>query len=70
MSIKKILELLILCIFLASSIGIASAAPPNLPMGLYGDVKIGGSPAPKDTKIEGKIGDTTVATTYVVNPGK
>ncbi|CAG0978792.1 MAG: hypothetical protein OIN86_04830 [Candidatus Methanoperedens sp.] len=71
MSIKNILKLLILCIVLASSIGIASAeAPPTLPMGLYGDVKIGGSPAPKDTKIEGKIGSTVVATTYVINSGK
>ena len=71
MSIKNILKLLILCIVLASSIGIASAeAPPNLPMGLYGDVTIGGSPAPKDTIIVGKVGDTTVGTTTVLNSGK
>lgn len=70
MSIKNILKLLILCIVLASSIGIASAAPPGLPMGLYGDIQIGGSPAPKDTIIVGKVGDTTVATTKVLNSGK
>lgn len=70
MSINNILKLLILCIVLASYIGIAGAAPPGLPMGLYGDVKIGTSPAPKDTKIEGKVGNTIVATTYVVNSGK
>lgn len=70
MSINNILKLLILCIVLASYIGIVSAAPPGLPMGLYGDVKIGTSPAPKDTKIEGKVGNTIVATTYVVNSGK
>ena len=69
MSITNILRLLIICIVIAS-IGIASAAPPGLPMGLYGDAKIGASPAPKDTKIEGKIGNTTVGTTYVVNSGK
>lgn len=68
MSIKNILKLLILCIVLASCI--ASAAPPGLPMGLYGDVTIGAGPAPKDTKIEGKVGNTTIATTYVVNSGK
>ena len=71
MSINNILKLLILCTVLASSIGIASAAaPPNLPMGLFGDVKIGASPAPKDTKIEGKVGNTIVATTFIVNSGK
>jgi len=71
LSIKNILKLLILCIVLASSIVIASAEPPpNLPMGLYGDVNIGGSPAPKDTIIVGKVGDTTVGTTTVLNSGK
>jgi hypothetical protein len=70
LSIKNILKLLILCIVLASSISIASAAPPGIPMGLYGDVLVGASPAPKDTKIEGKVGNTLVTTTYVLNPGK
>lgn len=51
-------------------IGVTNAAPPGLPMGLYGDVNLGADPAPKDTKIEGKVGNTIVATTYVVNSGK
>ena len=55
----------------AFSVGIASAeSPPNLPMGLYGSVNIGGSPAPADTRIEGKVGTQVVASTKVVNSGK
>lgn len=70
MSNKNILKILILCTVFAFSIGIASAAPPNLPMGLYGNVNIGASPAPVDTRIDGKVGTQVVASTKVVNAGK
>jgi len=71
LSNKNILNILILCIVFAFSVGIASAeSPPNLPMGLYGSVNIGGSPAPADTRIEGKVGTQVVASTKVVNSGK
>ncbi len=52
------------------SIMTADAYPPNIPMGLYGDVKIGGSSAKADTIIEGKAGSQVVASTKVVNAGK
>ena len=70
MTINNTLKYSIICIILISFIGLTNAAPPGLPMGLYGDVNIGADPAPKDTKIEGKVGNTIVATTYVVNSGK
>jgi len=63
----------------AFSVGIASAESlPNLPMGLYGDIFIGGSPAPADTRIEGKVVTEidgklvtqVVASTKVLNSGK
>ena len=72
MSNKNILKILILCTVFAFSVGIASSAgaPPNLPMGLYGNVNIGSSPASVDTIIDGRVGNQIVASTKVVNAGK
>lgn len=70
MSNKNILNILILCSVFAFSVGIASAEPPpNIPMGLYGNVNIGSSPAPVDTIIVAKVGTDIMASTKVVNPG-
>jgi|SRR3972149_1178086 len=66
----KILKILIIWTIFILSIGAVSSSVPNLPMGLYGDIKIGTNPAPIDTKIDGKVGDQVVATTNVVNVGK
>lgn len=70
MSNKNILNILILCSVFAFSVGIAGAEPPpNIPMGLYGNVNIGSSSAPVDTIIVAKVGTDIMASTKVVNPG-
>lgn len=72
MSNKNILKILLLCTVLSFSSIIATAeeSPGNFPMGLYGDVTIGGSPAPAGTTIDAKVGTDVKASTKVINSGK
>lgn len=51
--------------------GLAGAqnAVPNFPVGLQGTVSINGNPAPPDTEIIAKVGDTVVGKTKVQSAG-
>lgn len=70
MSSKKILTLIILCIAIAFSAGMASAeSPPSLPVMLYGDVSIDGNPAPVGTTITAKTGENPAGATNVLTAG-
>lgn len=70
MSSKKILTIIIICIAIAFSAGMASAeSPPSLPVMLYGDVKIDGNPAPVGTTITAKAGTSPAGATSVLTGG-
>jgi hypothetical protein len=70
LSSKKILEIAIICMMIAFSVGIVSAeSPPNLPVILYGNVNIDGKPASAGTTISAKAGDSLAGTTKVLTAG-
>ncbi len=69
MSDKKILNIIIICTVISFSAGIVSAAPPNLPVILYGNVNIDGNPAPVGTTITATAGTSPAGATNVLSAG-
>jgi len=70
LSSKKILTIIIICTTLAFSAGIAYAeGPPNLPVMLYGNVKIDGNAAPVGTIITAKVATSPAGVTNVLTAG-